>query len=116
MDGAHTDPDRHFGELERTHPMNAGQMLEWEPLQCLGKDAGAFRHGQRLERFVFEPDDLLALVVIAHPSFETDVAACAAVAQLAARELGIDRGVRQTKRHHPPATGGMKTMASPGSS
>src|SRR5258708_1498566 len=73
-------------------------------------------HPEFLERFVFQASDFLALVVIPNPPLEADIAACAQVEELAPRLGGIDGRLGKAKAHHPPATGGMNTTASPAAS
>src|SRR5882757_5941850 len=111
--GTHTHPHRHVGKIERPDPMDAHRVLDGKTLQCLGQDSFAFFDGQGLKGFVFEPSDVLALVMIAHPTLEADVAAGAAVEQVAACGLRIDGDLGKAKAHQPPATGGMNTTASP---
>src|SRR5450631_15800 len=80
--------------------------------QRLGDDAVAFLHRQLLKRLVLESSDFLALVLIAHPAFETGVAAGTLVLQLTARAFGVDGRLGKPEVHQPPATGGMNTTAS----
>src|SRR5450631_351348 len=93
--------------------MDAQGMLDGKQLQRLGEDSISLFEGEGLEGFVFEPRDFLPLVMVPYPAFETDVAAGAAVEQFAARGDGIDGRFGEAKPHQPPATGGMKTTASP---
>ena len=80
----------------------------------LGDDALAFLHGELGNASYSSRVTSLAFVVIAHPAFEADVAAGAAIEQLAARGVGVDRDVGEAEAHQPPATGGMNTTASSG--
>src|ERR1700690_858430 len=111
MRGTDPDPDRHVGQLQRAHPMDAQRMLDRKSPHGFGDDAIAFLHRQFLESLVFEPRDCLTLVQIPHPAFETDIAARARGLHRASRALGIDGGFSETKMHQPPATGGMKNTA-----
>jgi hypothetical protein len=79
-------------------------------------DAFALLDGERFEGFILQPGNVLAFVMIAYPSFEADVTAGAGVENFAACCSGVDRGVRKSKLHQPPATGGMNTTASPAAS
>src|SRR3974390_2629902 len=93
--------------------MQAQCMLHRKSAQRFGDDAIAFLHRQFLECLVFQPLDLAALILIAHPAFETDIASSAEVLQLGARLERIHGWLRKAKAHQPPATGGMKTTESP---
>src|SRR5450631_920376 len=96
--------------------MDTQRVLHRESAHGFADYAVAFLHRQFLKGLVFQPCDLLALVEIAHPAFETDVAAGAQGLQLASRAFRVDGAYRKAKIHQPPATGGMKTTASPSSS
>ena len=53
---------------------------------------------------------------IPNPTFEADIAARSQVEQLAPRLDRVDGRLGKAKTHQPPATGGMKTTASPAAS
>src|SRR5450755_2521789 len=93
--------------------MNAGGLLDGEALQGFVQDALALLHGQRLKGLILEPRDFLPFVEVPHPALKADIATGAAIEQVAARRLGIDGHLGKAKPHQPPATGGMKTTASP---
>src|SRR5271167_570055 len=112
--GTYTHPHRHIAQPERAHPMNAQCPRHRESPQRFIDDAIAFLDREFFKRLVFQARDLLTLVMIPDPPLETDVAARAQVLQLLSRSVGVDRGVGEAKAHQPPATGGMKTTASPG--
>src|ERR1035438_2750671 len=107
------DPPRHIVQTQRADAMDAKRVLHGEAPQGFGDDALAFLHREFLECFVFEARDFLAFVMIPHPTLEADIAAGAKIEQLAACQRGIDGGLSKAKTHQPPATGGMKTTASP---
>src|ERR1700694_383843 len=113
MRGADSDPHCHIAQVERPDAMDAQHVLHGEAPQRFGEDALTFLHREFLECLVFQASDVLPLVVIPNPAFKADVAACARVEQLAPRLSGIDGGLGKAKGHHPPATGGIKTTASP---
>src|SRR6202041_1030587 len=113
MRGTDSDPDRHVAQLQRAHPMDAQRMLDRKSPHGFGDDAIALLDRQFLKSLVFQPRDCLTLVQIPHPAFETDIAAGAQGLQLASRALGVDGVFSEAKMHQPPATGGMKTTASP---
>ena len=92
--------------------MNAQSVLHRESPQGFGDDAVAFLDGQFLKCLVLEPRDFLALVKVADPSFETDVASRAKILKLTPCRFGVDRCLGKAEVHQPPATGGMKTTAS----
>src|SRR6202011_3759843 len=69
-----------------------------------------------LECLVFQTNDLLSLILVPNPSLEADIAACAKIEEFLARLGGVDGCLREAKAHHPPATGGMNTTASPAAS
>src|SRR5882762_1288859 len=114
--GTDTDPHGHVVQAQRPDTMDAESVLDREAAQGIGNDTLAFFHREFLECFVFQASDFLSLVVIANPSLEADVAARAQVEELAPRLGGVDGRLRKAKAHHPPATGGMKTTASPAAS
>src|SRR5258707_9924268 len=116
MRGADSDPHGHIVQSQRAHAMDAQSVLHRKAPQGVGDDALAFLHREFLERFVFQTSDLLSLVVIPDPALKADVAACAQVEELAPGLDSIDGRLREAKSHHPPATGGMKTTASPAAS
>src|SRR5271163_3214193 len=99
--GTYPHPDRHFTQPKRTYPMNAQGLRHGEAPQRFVDDAIALLDRELLKRFVINPRDLSALVMIADPSFETDVAARAEVLQLPPGSLGVDRGVGEAKAHSP---------------
>ncbi len=87
--------------------MDAQGMLHREAPQRFGDDALAFLHRQFLKSFVFQSGDLLALVLIANPTLETDVAAGAEVLQLAPRACAVSMAVWvKRKRISRPPPGG----------
>jgi hypothetical protein len=51
--------------------------------------------------------------MIADPPHETQLAARGKILQLLSRSLRVDGRLGKAKAHQPPATGGMKTTASP---
>jgi len=93
--------------------MDAQRVFYRESPQRFSDDTVAFLDREFLKSLVFQPGDFLALVQITHPAFETDVAAGARSLKLASRALRVDGAFSKTKMHHPPATGGMNTTASP---
>src|ERR1700722_19941330 len=111
-----SDPHCHIAQIQRADAMDAQRMLHREAPQGFGKDALAFLHREFLERFVFQTSDLLSLVVIPDPPLEAHVAAGTGVEQFAPRLGSVDGGLGKAKAHHPPATGGMNTTASPAAS
>src|SRR5882757_268197 len=111
-----SDPHGHVVQSQRAHAVDAQGVLHRKAPQRLGDDAFAFLHCEFLERFVFQASDLLSFIVIPHPALEADIAARAQVQELVPRFDGVDGGLRKAKAHHPPATGGMKTTASPAAS
>src|ERR1035438_3745147 len=113
MLGAHADPDRHVADRKFTDAVHAERVLDRKAPQRLGHDAIALFDGQRFECFVFEAAHRLPLVVIAYPSLEARISPGAGIEQLLPRSLGVDCRMRELKSHQPPATGGMKTIASP---
>src|SRR5712664_26275 len=113
MRGTDTDPHGHIAQGQRADTVDAESVLDRKAPQGVGDDALAFLHRELLERFVFQASDFLPLIVIPNPPLEADIAACAQVEELAPRFDGIDGRLSKAKAHHPPATGGMKTTASP---
>ena len=93
--------------------MNAQGVLHRESAQGFGDDAVGFLYGQLLKCLVLEPRDFLALVKVADPPFETDVAPRAKILKLTPCRFGVNRCLGKAEMHQPPATGGMKTTASP---
>src|SRR5258707_4344686 len=116
MRGADTDPHGHIAQAQGADTMDAESVLDREAPQGVGNDALAFLHREFLERFVFQASDFLTLVVIPNQPCEADIAACAQVEELAPRLGDIDGRLGKAKAHHPPATGGMNTTASPAAS
>src|SRR6266851_7332790 len=116
MRGTDTDPHGHIAQGQRADTVDAESVLDRKAPQGVGDDALAFLHRELLERFVFQASDFLPLIVIPNPPLEADIAACAQVEELAPRFDGIDGRLSKAKAHHPPATGGMKTTASPAAS
>src|SRR6266478_9588361 len=114
--GTHADPDRHVAYAQGAHTMDAKSVFYRELPQGFGDDPLAFLHRQFLKSFVFQPGDFSTLVQITHPAFETDIASGARGLKLATRAFRVDRALSKAKMHHPPATGGMNTTASPTSS
>src|ERR1700722_12558936 len=55
MGGADPDPDRQLADRQRPEPVRAAGALDTEALPCLGKDALALAHCQRLETVVLPP-------------------------------------------------------------
>src|ERR1700726_51637 len=108
-----SDPHCHVAQIQRADAMDAQRMLRREAPQGFGDDALAFLQREFLERLVFQTSDLLPLVVIPNPPLEAHVAAGARVEQFAPRLGSVDGGLGKAKVHHPPATGGMNTTASP---
>src|SRR6185437_1255697 len=111
--GTHAHPHGHVAHLQGADAMNAPGVQNREALQGLGHDARAFLDREFLEGFVFEKGHLLPLVVIANPALEAGEGARAAIQEFAARRVRIDGGLSEAEVHQPPATGGMKTTASP---
>src|ERR1700688_4271414 len=97
MHGADPDPHRHIAQIQRADTMDAQRTLHREAPQGVGDDALAFLHREFLEGLVFQPSDLLSLIVIPNPPLEAHVAACGRVEQLAPREGGIDGGLGKAK-------------------
>src|ERR1700732_4017290 len=89
MHGAESPPHRHIAQIQRTDAMDAQRVLHGEAPQGVGDDALAFLHREFLECFVFQPSDLLSLIVIPNPPLEADIAACTHVEELASRFGGI---------------------------
>src|SRR5579863_4098038 len=116
MHGTDADPHGHVAEAQRADTVDAESVLDREAPQGVGNDALAFLHREFLEGFVFQASDFLSLIVIPNPALEADVAARARVEELAPRFGGIDGRLGKAKARHPPATGGMKTTASPAAS
>src|SRR5271154_929960 len=81
MCGAHPHPHRHFSQPQGADAVEAQSMLYRETAQCFGDDALTFLHRELLKSFILESSDFLAIVLVAHPTFETDVAAGAEVLQ-----------------------------------
>src|SRR5690606_7606896 len=108
--GAH--PDGGVGQCQAAQPVHAQDALDAEALLRLLDDALALAHAERLEGLVFQPRDLLPLVVVAHPAFEGGESAAVRIDQLGAQRHRVDGLVREAERAHPPATGGMKTTVS----
>ena len=92
--------------------MHARGMLHGEAPQRFRDDAVAFFDRQLLKSLVFQPSDLLALVFIANPALETDVAAGPWILQLAQALRGVDGRLSKAEANQPPATGGINTTAS----
>src|SRR5882672_11458772 len=113
MRGAHAHPHGHFAQCQGTHPMYAGGAGHAESRDGLIDDAAAFLLGEFGERLIVEPRDGETFVVIAHPALEGGETAAGHVAHLALQSSRIERRVTELERVHPPATGGMKTTASP---
>src|SRR5258708_1298011 len=116
MRGTDADPHGHIAQGQCADTMDAKSVLDREAPQGVGNDALTFLHREFLERFVFQASDFLPLIVIPNPPLEADIAACAQVEELAPRFGGIDGRLGKAKAHHPPATGGMNTTASPAAS
>src|SRR5579859_3986674 len=93
--------------------MDTQRMFDGKSPHGVGDDAVAFLHRQFLKSFVFEARDLLTVVEIPHPAFEADIAAGAQGLQLPSRAADVDGAFGEAELHQPPATGGMKTTASP---
>src|SRR5690349_14091039 len=113
MRGTHADPDGDVGERQRSHAMHARGARDAIPLDGFLHDARAFLLGKLRIRFVFQARDGHAFVVIAHPAFERRETAAGDVPHLALQGCSIERCGTELERFHPPATGGMKTTASP---
>src|ERR1700734_3876916 len=113
VDGTHPDPDGHVAQVKRADAMDAQSVRDREAPQGFGENAFAFLHRKFLERFVFQAGHCLPFIVIANPTLETDIAAGTRVEEFASRVVGVDGCFGEAKAHQPPATGGMKTMASP---
>src|SRR5271156_1907417 len=116
MRGADSDPHGHVAQSQSADAMNAERVLHREAPQGFGDDAFAFLHGEFLEGFIFQGSDLLPLIVIPHPALEAGIAARRRIEQLASRLRGVDGRFSEPEAHQPPATGGMKTTASPAAS
>ncbi len=112
----HAHPYGHVGQTQCADAVDAQGAFDRKSTLSLRKNAFAFLHRQLLESLVFQPSDLLSLVVIANPALEADVAAGTGIEQLEPRRNGVDGRMRETKAHQPPATGGMNTTASPDTS
>ena len=90
-----------------------------DTLARLGEDTRALGHGERGIGLVFEAQDGAALVVIAHPTLETDEAAAGVAVQRGLQRGGIEWRFAEVKtagrgvHAQPPATGGMNTTVSP---
>ena len=112
MRGTYPNPHRHVAYAQGPDPMDAHGMLHREAPHSFRDDAVAFLYSQLLKSFVFQPRDLLAFVLIANPTLETDVAARPWILQLAPRLRGVDGRLSKAEAHQPPATGGMNTTAS----
>src|SRR5688572_1046174 len=94
--------------------MRAGRAGHAETRDGLADDARAFLLGELRERFVLEPRDRVAFVVVANPALESRETATTRIGEPGAQRIGIERGLTETEqRAHPPATGGMNTTASP---
>ena len=102
MLGADADPDRHLADAKIADPVQAPCMLDGEALEGLTDDAFAFPHRERLESLVFQALHGKAFVKIAHPAFEADIAAGAAVQQRRTTCHGVDRRLREVKIHASP--------------
>src|SRR5882724_954387 len=116
MRGTDSDPYGHIAEAQQADTMDAQSVLDRKAPQGVGNDALAFLHREFLERFIFQASDFSSLIVIPNPALEAGIAACTQVEELAPRLGGIDGRLGKAKAHHPPATGGMKTTASPAAS
>src|SRR5579863_2547941 len=88
--GTHPNPHGHVAYFQGPDAMNAQRMLHRETPHRFGDDAVAFFHRELLRSFVFQSSDVLSLVLIANPAFETGVAAGPGVLQLGPRLPGVD--------------------------
>src|SRR4029079_6074802 len=117
MRGADADPHGNVADGERSHAMHAGGARDAKLLAGGFYDTRAFLLGELGEGLVFEAGNCVALVVIAHPAFEGGKSTAGLVAQRALQRRGVERSLAEAegreRRIHPPATGGMKTTASP---
>src|ERR1700692_5136146 len=111
--GTDADPHCHVAQIQRADAMDAQRMLHREAPQGFGDDALAFLHREFLERFVFQAGDFLAFVMVPHPTLEADIAAGTQIEQFAPGLGRVDGCLGEAEAHQPPATGGMKTTASP---
>src|SRR5262245_22759077 len=80
--------------------MHADGIDNAETADGFGDDAFAFLAGESLEGFVLESCDRMAVVVIAHPTFERGVAASGRILQRATIARDIQRGVAEGERFH----------------
>jgi len=112
MCGAHAHPHRHLSQPQGTDAVDAQSMLHREAAQRFGDYALTFLHREFLKSFVFESSDFLAIVLVAYPTLEINVAAGAEVLKLAPCACAVDGRLGKAEAHQPPATGGMNTTAS----
>ncbi len=80
--------------------MHAARVLHAELRAGLADDALALEHSQLFESLVLEPRDHLALIVVAHPPFECDVAAAARIGELALRAGHVEWVVAEAEARH----------------
>jgi hypothetical protein len=114
MRSARAHPYGDIADREGADAVHAGGARHAELLDGGLDDTRAFLLGQFRECLVFQPRDGVAFIVITHPAFERCEPAATLVAYVSLQGGGVQRrGAEAEGRVHPPATGGMKTTASP---
>ena len=93
------DPHGEFAELEKADAMGAVRGEDREFLAGLGEDARALFVGEQGVGLVFEREDGLALVTIAHPAFKRDARAGAFIGEGVLERNGVENGRGNTKIH-----------------
>ena len=93
------DPDGECAELEKADAMDAVRGEDRKFLTRLGDDARALFIGEQGVGLVFEREDGLTLVAIAHPAFKRDARAGAFIGEGALERSGIEDGRGNTKTH-----------------
>src|SRR5918994_3524446 len=100
MTRAHANPDSELAQCEIANTMHACRVLGAEVGNGRSDDALSLLDRERLEGFVFEMRDVVALIVIAHPAFERAIAAAARVFECLAQRLRVDGFMGETEHLH----------------
>ena len=107
------NPDRHVAQLQAAQRMHAQRVFDLKPLHRFADDALSLFHPEALVGLVLQLLHVATIVVIAYPTLETDIATAGLIAQRRHVVARRHRAANETKRAHPPATGGMNTTESP---
>ena len=98
MLGGDTDPDRPVTDVRRTNPVHDMGIKDGIPLLCFHQDAVTLGNGHRLVGFINQPGHWAPVVVVPHPSLETDK--CASPAILKGSYAGCGgNGLRRLYKH-----------------